>query len=59
MYGLGGIGDHVFEHRGRTFRHFRVFGPQAAPLSVRDTNSQVFPWMLRGHIVELEQSEKR
>ena len=27
-------------------------------LRVRDTNSQVFPWVLR-HIVELEQSERR
>ena len=25
---------------------------------VRDTNSQVFPWVLR-HIVELEESERR
>ena len=25
---------------------------------VQDTNSQVFPWVLR-HIVELEQSERR
>ena len=29
--GKGGIGDHIFEYRGRTFRHFRVFEPQAAP----------------------------
>ena len=56
--GWGGIGNHIFEYRGRTFRCFRVFGPQATPLSVRDTNSQVFPWVLR-HIVELEQSERR
>ena len=26
----GGIGDHIFEYRGRTFWRFRVFGPQAA-----------------------------
>ena len=31
--GWGGIGDHIFEYRGRTFRCFRVFGPQAAPLT--------------------------
>ena len=31
--GWGGIGDHIFEYRGRTFRRFRVFGPQAAPLT--------------------------
>ena len=57
--GWGGIGDHIFEYQGRTFQRFRVFGPQGAPLTraVRDTNSQVFPWVLR-HIVELEQSER-
>ena len=31
--GWGGIGDYIFEYRGRTFRRFRVFGPQAAPLT--------------------------
>ena len=31
--GWGGIGDHIFEYRGRTFRCFRVFGPQPAPLT--------------------------
>ena len=31
--GWGGIGDHIFEYRGRTFRRFRVFGPQGAPLT--------------------------
>ena len=30
--GWGGIGDHIFEYRGRPFRRFRVFRPQAAPL---------------------------
>ena len=29
----GGIGDQIFEYRGRTFRRFRVFGPQGAPLT--------------------------
>ena len=29
----GGIGDHIFEYRGRTFRPFRVFGPQGASLT--------------------------
>ena len=56
--GWGGIGAHIFEYRDRTFRRFRVFRPQAAPLTRADTNSQVFPWVLR-HIVELEQSERR
>ena len=55
--GWGGIGDHIFEYQGRTFQRFRVFGPQGAPLTRADTNSQVFPWVLR-HIVELEQSER-
>ena len=31
--GWGGIGDHIFEYRGRSFWRFRVFGPQAAPLT--------------------------
>ena len=31
--GWGGIGDHIFEYRGRTFRRFRVCRPQAAPLT--------------------------
>ena len=31
--GWGGIGDYIFECRGRTFRRFRVFGPQPAPLT--------------------------
>ena len=31
--GWGGIGDHIFEYRGQTFWRFRVFGPQAAPLT--------------------------
>ena len=30
--GWGGIGDYIFEYRGRTFWRFRVFGPQAALL---------------------------
>ena len=29
----GGIGDLIFQYRGRTIRRFRVFGPQAAPLT--------------------------
>ena len=56
--GWGGIGDHIFEYRGPTFRRFRVFGLSLLRSRVRDTNSQVFPWVLR-HIVELEQSEMR
>ena len=31
--GWGGIGDHIFEYQGRTFRRFRGFGPQGAPLT--------------------------
>ena len=56
--GWGGIGDHIFEYQGRTFRRFRVFGPQAAPLTRAGHQLTGFPWVLR-HIVELEQSERR
>ena len=34
------------------------WGPRLLHACVRDTNSQVFPWVLR-HIVELEESERR
>ena len=58
MYGLGGIGDHIFDYRGLLFRRFRFLGLSLLRLRLCDTNSQVFPWVLR-HIVELEQSEMR
>ena len=37
--GWGGIGGHIFEYRGRTFRRFRVFGPQAAAEGNNDSYS--------------------
>ena len=56
--GWGGIGDHIFEYRGRDFGVSAFSGLRLLRSRVGDTNSQVFPWVLR-HIVELEQSERR
>ena len=58
MYGLGGGVTISLSTEAEHFGVSRFLGLRLLRSRVGDTNSQVFPWVLR-HIVELEQSERR
>ena len=58
MYGLGGDRTIFLSTKAELFGVSGFSGLRLLRSRVRDTNSQVFPWVLR-HVVELEQSKRR
>ena len=56
--GLGGLVTIFLSTEAELFGVSGFLGLRMLRSRVRDSNSQVFPWVLQ-HIVELEQSERR